>query len=82
MPRESNELPSPRGHRTAVELREVAARARRLARQILDPQAETMLIGFADEMEARAATLETAAESVGRGEGVAVQWSDPNAGQG
>jgi hypothetical protein len=81
MPRETNELPSP-GPQTAVELRAVAARARRLARQILDPQAETMLIGFAEEMEARAATLEPAAQSDGHGDAVAVQWSDPNAGQG
>jgi hypothetical protein len=80
MPRGSNELPRPRPP-TARELRAVAARARRLAGQILDPQAETMLIGFADEMEARAATLETAAQSVSHGDAVAVRWSDPDAGQ-
>jgi hypothetical protein len=79
MSRGSNELPSP-GPQSAVELREVAARARRLARQILDPQAETMLMGFAEEMEARAAALETAAQSVSHSDAVAVQWSDPNAG--
>jgi hypothetical protein len=60
---------------------EVAARARRLARQILDPQAETMLIGVAEEMEARAATLEAATQSVSHSDAVAVQWSDPTAGQ-
>jgi hypothetical protein len=81
MPRGTNELPSP-GPQTVVKLREVAARARRLARQILDPQAKTMLIGFAVEMEARAATLETVAQSVSHSDAVAVQWSDPNAGQG
>jgi hypothetical protein len=59
----------------------VAARARLLARQILDPQAETMLIGFAEEMEARAAVLETATQSVSRSDAVAVQWSDPDARQ-
>ena len=79
MPRRTNELPSP-GPQTAVELWEVAARARRLARQILDPQAETMLIGFAEEMEARAAALETAAQSLSHSDAIAVQWSDPNAG--
>jgi hypothetical protein len=45
---------------TAAELRTEATRARRLAREILDPPARVELIAFAEEMEARAAALETA----------------------
>jgi hypothetical protein len=43
---------------TPVSLREMSARARRLAREILDRQATRRLIEFAEELEARAATME------------------------
>jgi hypothetical protein len=71
MPGGSNEAASTRPE-TAAELRQVAARARRLAGEILDRQAEATLIAFAEEMEARAAALEP----------IAVQRSDPDASQG
>lgn len=57
MPRESDERPSTRPQ-TAAELRAVAARARRLAGEILDPPAGAKLLALAEEMEARAAALE------------------------
>jgi hypothetical protein len=81
MSRESNEVASTRPA-TAAELRKVAARARRLAGQILDQQAEATLIAFAEEMEARAAALEPAAQHVSHSGAVAVQQSDPDASQG
>jgi len=79
--RGSNEVVSTRPE-TAAELREVAARARRFARQILDQQAEATLIAFAEEMEARAAALEPSARSGSHSGAVAVQRSDPDASQG
>jgi hypothetical protein len=80
MRRGSTERPSPRTT-TAVELRKVAARARRLAGEILDSQAEATLIAFAAEMEARAAALELAAQSVSHRDPVVVQQSDPDVGR-
>ena len=57
MPCECNERSSTHPP-SAAELRTVAARARRLAREILDQQTEAELTAFAEEMEARAAALE------------------------
>jgi hypothetical protein len=76
-----NEPSDPRPQ-TAAELREVAARARRLAGEILDQQAEAMLVAFAMEMEARAAALDRSAQNISQSDAVAVQWSSPDATQG
>ncbi len=57
-------------------LRDMAARARRLARNILDQQVIRHLIEFAEELEARAAALEPAPQPI------PLQRSDPEAGEG
>ena len=80
MPRGSSDLPpSPRD--TPAGLREMAARARRLAKGV-DEQTANKLGEFAQELEARAAALEPAAQTFTHSEAVAVQRSDTDASQG
>jgi hypothetical protein len=75
----------PRGSDPATEtpatLREMAARGRRLARNIVDWQAIRTLTEFAEELEARAAALETAPQTISHDEAAALQRSDPDIGQ-
>jgi hypothetical protein len=63
------------GQETPAGLREMAARARRLARNILDQQVIRRLIEFAEELEARASAQEPAPQSI------PLQRSDPDPGQ-
>jgi hypothetical protein len=76
MPHGSDERPSSTPQ-TAAELRTEATRARRLAREILDPPAKAELIAFAEEREARAAALETAPQTVSHPGTAAAQPPDP-----
>jgi hypothetical protein len=62
---------------TPAALREMAARGRRLARNIVDRQAIRALTEFAEELEARAVALETTPHH----EAAAVQRSDPDLGR-
>lgn len=81
MPRGSSDLPrSP--SETPAGLREMAARARRLARGTLDALTADKLSEFATELEARAATLEQGTRTVTHAEAAAVQRADPDLGQG
>jgi hypothetical protein len=77
MPRESRELPPPLAE-TPAGLREMAARARRLARHVLDEVTIDKLSEFARELEARAATLETAPQSISHDEAAAGLRADPD----
>jgi len=61
MPRGSDPAPP---HRDAAGLREMAIRARRLAAGLLDEQTIANLTAFAAELEARAAALEPAPQTV------------------
>ena len=79
MPRGSD--PAPPRTETPAGLREMAARARRLAQGMLDEQTITRLTEFAQELEARAAALEPAAQTFTHSDAVAVQRSDPDVGQ-
>ena len=73
--------PGPPGVETPAGPREMAARACRLARDMLDEQTIANLTAFAAELEARAATLETAPQTVSHQEAAALQRSDPDLGQ-
>ena len=73
--------PGPPRVETPAGLREMAARARRLAQGMLDEQTIANLTAFAAELEARAAALEPAAQTISHDEAVAVQRSDPDLGQ-
>jgi ATP phosphoribosyltransferase regulatory subunit HisZ len=66
---------------TPAGLREMAARARRLVQGQLDKQTIANLTAFAAELEARAAALEPAAQTISHDEAVAVQRADPDLGQ-
>jgi hypothetical protein len=59
MPRETGDLPPPPSE-TPAGLRQMAARARRLAGSVFDQKTIDGLTEFAEELEARAAALETA----------------------
>ena len=59
----------------------MAARARRLARGLVFERDVKQLVALAEEMEARAAALEAAPKTVSHSEAVAMQRSDPDAGQ-
>lgn len=72
MPHESSDL-SHAPHETPAGLRLLAARARRLAEATLDQQTENNLTAFAADLEGRAATLESAPQTVLR--------ADPDLGQ-
>lgn len=63
-------------------LREMAARARRLARDMLDEQTIAKLTQFAEELEARAAALETAPQTFSHEDAVAVQKAERGGGDG
>ena len=78
MPRSS---PTPPRTEIPAELREMGTRARRLAREVSDPPAQANLIAFAEELEARAAALETAPQTVSHQEAATAQRSDPDLGQ-
>ena len=62
-------------------LREMAARARRLARNILDEQTIKGLTESAEELETRTAAMEAAPQIISHDEAAAVQRSDPDLGQ-
>jgi hypothetical protein len=79
MPRGSD--PAPPRIETPAGLRDMAARARRLAGTVLDQQTITELTAFAEELEARAAALATAPQTVSHQEAAAVLRSDPDLGQ-
>jgi hypothetical protein len=78
VPRGSIDLPHPPCE-TPAGLRERAARARRLARAILDQQTITGLTALAQELEARAAALEP--QHVSHSDAVAVERSGHDASQ-
>jgi hypothetical protein len=80
MPRGSSDLPRPPTE-TPAGLREMAARARRLARNILDGQTIKGLTELAEELETRAAAMEAAPQTVSHDEAAALQQSDPDLGQ-
>jgi hypothetical protein len=79
MPRGSD--PTQPRTETPAGLRDMAARARRLAAGMLDQQTITGLTEFAAELEARAAALETAPQTISHQEAAAAQRSDPDLGQ-
>jgi hypothetical protein len=79
MPRGSD--PAPPRAETPAGLREMAARARRLASATLDELTASKLTEFAKELEARAATLEPGAQTFSHDDAVAVQRSDPDVGE-
>jgi hypothetical protein len=62
-------------------LREMAARARRLARSVLDELTAHNLTEFAQELEARARALEPPVQTVNHEAAAAMQRSDPDLGQ-
>ena len=74
MPNGSGDVPNRRAEAPSG-LRDMAARARRLARNILDQQVIRHLIEFAEELEARAAALESALQPIH------LQRFDPKAGE-
>ncbi len=70
----------PRGE-TAADLRHMASRARKFAREIIfDEQARSRLTEFAAELDAKATALETAPQVVSHDEAAAAQRSDPDIG--
>jgi hypothetical protein len=73
MPSGSRDVPNRRVE-TPSGLRDKAARARRLARNILDQQVIRHLIEFAEELEAKATALEPAPQPI------TIDRSDPEAG--
>ncbi len=79
MPRGSSDLRSP--SETPAGLREMAARARRLASSTIDELTAQKLKEFAGELEARASALETAPRIVSHDEAANFQRSDPDLGQ-
>ena len=78
MPRGSSDLSDP-PIETPAGLREMAARARRLARSVLDRQTIEVLTEFARELEARAAALETAPQTFTHDAAAAVQRIEDDA---
>ena len=74
MPRGSD--PAPPRLETPAGLREMADRARRLARAVLDGQTNANLTAFAAELEARSAALEPAAQPITHSEAAAVQQAE------
>ena len=74
MPSSSGDVPNRRAE-TPSGLREMAARARRLARNILDQQVIRHLIEFAEELEARAAAIEPSPQPI------PIERSDPEGGE-
>ena len=81
MPRGSSDF-SDAPVETPAGLREMAARARRLARGVLDRQTIEALSGFARELEARAASLETAPKIFTHDAAAAVQRIEDDADSG
>jgi hypothetical protein len=79
MPRGSD--PAPLRTETPASLRDMVARARRLAAGMLDQQTITALTEFVAELEARAAALETAPETISHHDAAAAHRSDPDLGQ-
>ena len=79
MPRGSE--PAPPRPETPAGLHDMAARARRHAADMLDEQTIANLTAFAAELEARAAALETAPQTISHQEAAAAQRSDPDLGQ-
>jgi hypothetical protein len=79
MPRGSD--PAPPRIETPAGLREMAARARRLAAGVLDEQTIANLTAFAAELEARAASLEPAVQTITHSDAVAVQKAEDSAGR-
>jgi hypothetical protein len=79
MPRGTD--PGPPRTETPAGLREMAARARRLVQGMTDEQTIANLTAFAAELEARAAALEPAAQTISHDQAVAAQRSDPDLGQ-
>jgi hypothetical protein len=71
MPRGND--PAPPRTETAAGLREMADRARRHARAMLDEPTVANLTAFAAELEARAAALEPAAQTITYGDAVAIE---------
>jgi hypothetical protein len=78
MPRGSD--PAPPRAETPEGLHAMAARARRLARGI-DERTTKELTALAEELEARAAALETAPQVVSHEDAVAVQQAEDRTGQ-
>jgi hypothetical protein len=74
MPSGSGDVPNRRTE-TRSDLRDMAARARRLARNILDQQMIRQLIELAEELEARASALDLTPKPI------PIERSDPEAGQ-
>ena len=79
MPRSNDLAPPPT--ETPAGLREMAARARRLAHDMLDEQTIANLTAFAAELEAKAAALEPAVQTVTHSDAVAVQQAEGGGGQ-
>ena len=79
MPRSLND-PSQAPVETPAGLRSMAARARRLARNAGDQDSSTKLIEFAEELEARAAALETAPQVITHAEAAAIQKVEDHVG--
>jgi hypothetical protein len=79
MPRGND--PAPPRTETAAGLREMADRARRHARAMLDETTTANLTAFAEELETRAAALEPAAQTISHDDAAAVQRADPDLGQ-
>ncbi len=77
MPRGSD--PAPPRTETPAGLREMAERARRLARGTLDQETITRLSEFAQELEAHAAALEPAAQTFSHEDVAAVQKAEDDA---
>ena len=78
MPREISNRPPVRSDAPET-FREMARRARRLAQEIiLDQEARSRLIEFAEELDAKAATLETTPQTFSHDEAVVVQKDDPD----
>ena len=79
MPRGNGHAP-PRTE-TAAGLREMADRARRHARAMLDEPTIANLTAFAAELEARAAALEPATQTITHVDAMTMKRSDPGFGE-
>jgi hypothetical protein len=66
---------------TPAGLREMAARARRHAWGMADELTVARLNAFAEELEARAAALEPAAQTISHDDAAAAQRADPDLSQ-
>lgn len=80
MPRGSD--PAPPRAETPAGLRDMAARARRLATGMLDEPTIANLTAFAEELEARAAALEPPAQTVTHNTAAAVKKAEDDANRG